>query len=61
MSKSCFQPKAEFDQAKKEFLKYPSNMRRRLTFMNVKKKYEKTLYLTENAFREKKLSQDCRT
>ena len=41
MRKSCFLAKTKVDQAKKEFLKYPSNMERTLTFMNVKKKCKK--------------------
>ena len=48
MNGSCFQ-------AKKEFLRSPDNLDRRLKFLNAKKKCKKIHYLTEKAFREKNL------
>ena len=42
--------KKEFEKRKKEFLKFPSNMDnmgRRMIFMDVKKKYQRTLYFAE--------------
>ena len=55
MNESCFKARKEFYKVKQEFLKFPSNMGRRLVFMNAKKKYKKTLYLVERAFKEKNL------
>ena len=55
MNKSCFKAKKEFDQKKEEFVKFSNNVGRRLIFLNAKKTYKKTLYLTEKAFKEKNL------
>ena len=41
MNESCFKAKKEFYKVKQEFIKFPSNMGRRLVFMNAKKKYKK--------------------
>ena len=55
MNDSCFKAKKEFEKGKREFLKFPNNMGRRLIHLNIKKKYKKALYLTEKAFKEKNL------
>ena len=41
--------------SRKEFLKFPNDLGRRLIFMNVKKRCKKIHYLTERAFKEKNL------
>ena len=55
MNDDCFKAKKEFIKTRKEFLKFPSNMGRCTIYMNIKKRYKKTLYLAEKAFKEKKL------
>ena len=56
MNKSCFKAKRNLTKKKKKkFVKFSNNMGRRLIFLNVKKTYKKTLYLTEKAFKEKNL------
>ena len=53
MNDPCFKAKKEFEKGKRKFLKFSNNVRRRQIYMNIKKKYKKTLYLTEKAFKEK--------
>ena len=55
MNKTCFEAKREFEKRKKEFLKFPSNIDRRMVFMHAKKKYKWTLYFAEKPFKEKNL------
>ena len=55
MKKTSFEAKKELEKRKKEFLKFPSNMGRRMVFMHVKKKYKRALYFAEKAFKEKNL------
>ena len=55
MNGSCFQAKKNFIKNKKEFLRSPYNLDRRLKFLNARKKCKKIHYLTEKAFREKNL------
>ena len=40
INESCFKAKKDFYKVKKEFLKFPSNMGRRLVFINARKKYK---------------------
>ena len=43
MNKTSFEAKKEFEEREKEFLKFPSNMGRRIVFMNVKTKYRRNI------------------
>ena len=53
--KSASRQKRDFFKERKEFLKFPRDMGRRLIFMNVKRKCKKMHCLTERAFRERNL------
>ena len=55
MDGNCFKAKKDFIQGKKEFMKFPDNLGRRLIFMNLKKKCKRIHYQTEQAFRERNL------
>ena len=55
MNEKCFQVKKDFIKSKKEFLKFPNELGRKLIFMNVKKRCNKIHYVTERTFKEKNL------
>ena len=55
INKTHFETKREFEKGNKEFLKFPGNIGRRMVFMHAKKKYKRTLYFAEKAFKEKNL------
>ena len=52
MNDSCFKPQKEFDKAKQGFVKFLDNMCSQIIFMNIKKQYKITLFLSEKVFKE---------
>ena len=61
MNDSCFKAKKEFEQGKREFLKFPNNMGRRLIYMNIKKKIQGNPIFNWKGFQRKEFTQNSRT